>query len=112
MINRAANRPALVAAAALLVLSACGSPQRPAPPAGATSTPAPRPRLLVFSRTAAFRHASIAAGVATLRDLGAANGFGVDATEDAAAFTSSNLGRYRAIVFLSTTGDVLNPDQE
>ncbi|MBK9977333.1 MAG: ThuA domain-containing protein [Gemmatimonadetes bacterium] len=36
----------------------------------------------------------------------------MDLTEDAAAFTDRNLKRYRAVVFLSTTGDVLNPTQE
>ena len=66
-------------------------------------------RVLVFSRTAGFRHDSIPEGVAAIRDLGTSNGFTVDATEDANAFTSRNLRRYDAVVFLSTTGDVLDP---
>ncbi|MFP5285580.1 MAG: ThuA domain-containing protein, partial [Thermoanaerobaculia bacterium] len=69
-------------------------------------------RILVFSRTAGFRHASIEPGIAALRELGAANGFEVDATEDAGQFTPANLGRYKAVVFLSTTGDVLNGEQQ
>ena len=44
--------------------------------------------------------------------LGADNGFTVDATEDAAAFTTGNLARYEAVVFLNTTGDVLNAEQQ
>ena len=36
----------------------------------------------------------------------------MDATEDAAAFTPENLGRYRAIVFLNTSGDVLDERQK
>jgi type 1 glutamine amidotransferase len=69
-------------------------------------------RVLVFSRTAGFRHASIPDGVAAVRRLGAANGFGVDATEDAALFTDENLARYDAVIWLSTTGDVLDAGQQ
>lgn len=65
------------------------------------------PRLLVYSRTAGYRHASIPAGIAALRRLGEEAGFGVDATEDPAAFTDGGLCRYAAVVFLSTSGDVL-----
>ncbi len=65
-------------------------------------------RILVFSKTAGFRHSSIGAGLAAIRKLGQENAFSVDATEDAGAFTSKNLARYRAIVFLNTTGDVLD----
>jgi type 1 glutamine amidotransferase len=69
-------------------------------------------RVLVFSKTAGFRHDSIPEGITAVRELGAAHGFRVDATEDAGAFTTRNLGRYAAVVFLSTTGDVLNPAQQ
>jgi type 1 glutamine amidotransferase len=75
--------------------------------------PQTRPdRILVFSKTTGFRHGSIEPGIAALRNLGAANGFEVDATEDAGQFTTANLGRYGAVVFLSTTGDVLNDAQQ
>ena len=69
-------------------------------------------RVLVFSKTAGFRHSSIAAGIAAVRKLGQENAFAVDATEDAAAFTSKNLARYRTVVFLNTTGDVLDGAQQ
>jgi type 1 glutamine amidotransferase len=72
----------------------------------------PKPRVLVFTKTAGFRHESIPAAIAAVRDLGAANGFVVDATEDSDAFTNANLARYDAIVFLMTTGDVLDERQE
>ncbi|MEA2705966.1 MAG: hypothetical protein QOH22_754, partial [Gemmatimonadaceae bacterium] len=68
-------------------------------------------RVLVFSKTAGFRHSSIGVGRAAIRKLGEENGFSVDTTEDASAFTSKNLGRYRAVVFLNTTGDVLDAAQ-
>src|SRR5207302_3641097 len=67
-----------------------------------------QPRVLVFSKTAGFRHTSIGVGIAAVKKLGQENGFAVDATEDAGAFTSKNLARYNAVVFLSTTGDVLD----
>jgi type 1 glutamine amidotransferase len=63
------------------------------------------PALLVYTRTTDYRHDSIPAGVAALRSLG---GFDVDATEDPAAFEEP-LDRYAAVVFLSTSGEVLTP---
>ena len=71
-----------------------------------------QPRVLVFSKTAGFRHTSIGVGIAAVKTLGQDNGFSVDATEDAGAFTSKNLARYRAVVFLNTTGDVLDAAQQ
>src|SRR5215831_3187255 len=71
-----------------------------------------QPRVLVFSKTAGFRHSSIEPGIVAIKKLGQTNGFVVDATEDATAFTDTNLKRYSAVVWLSTTGDVLNPTQE
>ncbi|MFE0517379.1 ThuA domain-containing protein [Streptomyces sp. NPDC058954] len=78
----------------------------------AASHPAEGKRVLVFSKTAGFRHDSIPDGVAAVRQLGSEGGFTVDATEDATAFTAKNLRRYDAVVFLSTTGDVLDADQQ
>jgi cytochrome c len=70
------------------------------------------PRVLVFSKTAAFRHSSIGVGIAAIRKLGQENGFAVDTTEDAGAFTANTLRRYAAVVFLNTTGDVLDASQQ
>ena len=66
----------------------------------------------MFSKTAGFRHDSIPTGIQTIRDLGTANGFTVTATEDSNVFTTSQLANYKAVVFLSTTGDVLNASQQ
>ncbi len=74
--------------------------------------PPKQDRVLVFSKTEAFRHASIETGVEAIRQLGDEHGFGVDATEDAAMFTENNLKNYRAVIFLNTTGDVLDPSQQ
>ncbi len=70
-------------------------------------------RVLVFSKTTGFRHAAqINAGTALIKSLGSAHGFAVDATEDASRFAASNLGQYAAVVFLNTTGDVLEAAQQ
>jgi cytochrome c len=73
---------------------------------------AQQPRVLVFSKTAGFRHTSIETGVALVKKIGAEQGFAVDATEDATVFNDVNLRRYRAVVFMSTTGDVLDAVQQ
>ncbi|MFJ6695086.1 ThuA domain-containing protein [Streptomyces sp. NPDC091272] len=69
-------------------------------------------RVLVFSKTGGFRHDSIPEGVAALKELGRTSNITVDSTEEAAQFTTSNLARYDAVVFMSTTGEVLNTDQQ
>ncbi len=69
-------------------------------------------RVLVFSKTAGFRHDSIADGIAAISRLGRENGFAVDASEDAEVFGDANLSRYAAVVFLSTAGDVFNAAQQ
>ena len=70
------------------------------------------PRLLVFTKTAGFVHNSIPEGVAALQKMAAENNWTIDTTSDAGLFTSDNLKKYNAIVFLSTTGDVLNDAQQ
>ncbi|HWO67756.1 MAG TPA: ThuA domain-containing protein [Umezawaea sp.] len=98
-------RKALGVAAAALVAAAVGA----APTAEAADAPYD---VLVFSKTAGFRHAAIPNGIQLIRDLGAANSFTVTATEDSAQFTAANLARYEAVVFLNTTGDVLDATQQ
>lgn len=78
----------------------------------ATSLANPTPSVLVFSKTAGFRHSSIEKGVKTIQAIGAKHGWKVQATEDANAFTAENLAKFDVVVFLCTTGDVLNPTQQ
>jgi len=73
------------------------------------STPA---RILVFTKTAGFVHSSIPAGKAAIMKLGQENKFQVDTTSDANYFTEDSLKNYSAVVFLSTTMNVLNSYQE
>ena len=69
-------------------------------------------KILVFSKTTGFRHDSIPDGIAMIRNLGAQNQFAVDTSEDASVFSDANLANYKAVVFLNTSGDVLNDMQK
>jgi cytochrome c len=105
-----------VAPLPFLLALACSDPPPPAqapPPKVFTVEGAPgAANLLVFSRTAAFRHDSIEDAVAALLELARQRGWSMTATEDASYFTDENLAAHGAVVFLMTTGDVLNGQQE
>ncbi|HEX6541072.1 MAG TPA: ThuA domain-containing protein [Ktedonobacterales bacterium] len=114
----------LALAALLVSISACGSggSGQPTLPSlrslptrtscAATPTRICPARLLVFSKTAEFRHPSIPAAQEAIRRMVAAHGWSADFTEDAAAFTDTRLARYDAVIFLLTTGDVLNTAEQ
>lgn len=69
-------------------------------------------RILVFSRTLGFHHASIPTGIAAIQKIGKDNNLEVDTTTDANYFNAKQLNKYAAVVFLSTTGNVLNDEQQ
>ncbi|MDF2430889.1 MAG: uncharacterized protein JWP44_520 [Mucilaginibacter sp.] len=75
-------------------------------------TIAAKPKVLIFSKTAGFHHTSIPAGIAAVTKLGQENNFDVDTTTDSKKFTYNNLKQYAAVIFLNTTGDVLNDQQQ
>ncbi|MFE9339801.1 ThuA domain-containing protein [Streptomyces sp. NPDC007063] len=109
--NRASTpRARLALAAGALLAGVLAAPSQAAQSHGGHEQTAGS--VLVFSKTAGYRHESIPDGIAAVRELGAEHGFTVDATENAAAFTPKKLARYDAVVFLSTTGDVLGPRQQ
>jgi len=68
-------------------------------------------RVLLFSKTAGFRHTSIPVGIECVREVlsGTAT---VEATEDSSRFNDAELATFAAVVFLSTTGDVLDPSEQ
>lgn len=68
--------------------------------------------VLVFSKTAGFRHGSIPTGIEAVEKLGEENGFSVTATEDASVFNDADLAEYEVVLWLSTTGDVLDEGQQ
>lgn len=77
-----------------------------------TEAGGPAFRVLVFSKTTGFRHASIANGIAAIQMLGDEGGFAVDASEDDRLFTDAGLRGYDVVVFLSTTGNILDADEK
>jgi type 1 glutamine amidotransferase len=78
----------------------------------AASLSAQQYSVLVFAKTTGFRHSSIPNGIAAIWQLGAKNGFSVTATDDSSVFTAANLAKYKAVIFLNTTGDILDADQK
>lgn len=69
-------------------------------------------RILVFTKTAGFRHIdAIEAGIPALKKLGETRGFTVDTTEDAGRFNEEDLKRYRAVIFLNVSGEVFDAEQ-
>jgi cytochrome c len=68
--------------------------------------------VLVFSKTESFRHESIPSGKRAIIELGNQHGFSVDTTENAEIFEEKNLRKYNVVIFLNTTGDVLNDAQQ
>jgi len=71
-----------------------------------------KPKVLIFSKTAGFHHNSIAVGIPAIIKLGQENNFDVDTTTNSTKFTTENLKQYAAVIFLSTSGDVLNDEQQ
>ncbi len=68
--------------------------------------------MLVFSRTAGFRHDSISSGVAMMQNMVNANeNWTATFSEDSALF-DGNLSRFDIIILLNTTGDIFNNQQQ
>ncbi|CAK7565740.1 MAG: hypothetical protein SEPTF4163_003665 [Sporothrix epigloea] len=73
--------------------------------------------VLVFSKTVAYRHKSIEAGIRAFQALAEASAnthhpFIVEASEDAeTTFTTTNLARYRVIILLQASGVFLTSEQ-
>jgi len=110
-----AKLPALLACLGLATtaLGGCGVPKPvEQPPPACPDRAASTFNVLVFSRTAVFRHESIPDAVAALQSLQAVGGYQAAATENPQAFTPEGLSCYQVVVFLLTTGDVLNDVQQ
>ena len=69
-------------------------------------------KVLVFSKTAGYRHGSIEAGIAAIKKLGVEKGYKVTHTENARYFVEDSLKQYGTVIFLNTTGDLLNEPQQ
>lgn len=69
-------------------------------------------RLLLMTKTAGFRHASIPQGIAAVHLLAEERGWEVTPTEDASEFNEATLSGFDAVMFLSTTGDILDATEQ
>lgn len=69
-------------------------------------------KVLVFSKTNGWRHKSIPNGILGLKKIGIENNWQMDFSEDSLVFKMENLSKYKLIIFLNTTGDILGPDEE
>ncbi len=68
--------------------------------------------VLIFSETAGWRHKSIEVGVEALKKLTAENGLKSFSSEDSSVFNDKQLKQVSAVVFLNTTGDILNDAEQ
>jgi uncharacterized protein len=68
----------------------------------------PQQRILLFTKTTGYRHASLVEGVELVQACASNSGVTVDQTEDETDFNSANLDRYDAVVWLQVSGDVLD----
>jgi type 1 glutamine amidotransferase len=85
--------------------------------AGAVAASAAQKKILVYTRSytpdgKGYVHDNIAASVAAIRKMGAANGFGMDASDDPTVFTAANLKQYRALVFSNSNNVAFDSDAQ
>jgi type 1 glutamine amidotransferase len=69
-------------------------------------------KALLFTKTAGFHHTAIHEGVAGVRNLAARHNFSVDWQENASVFNEKSLKNYDVVIFLNTTGDILNAEEQ
>jgi cytochrome c len=69
-------------------------------------------RILVFTKTLGWRHSSIPDGIKALEKMAKEHDLLMDTTENADNFNEENLRNYKAVIFLNTSGDVLNKEQQ
>lgn len=82
-------------------------------PAEPYAKPAKARKVLVFSKTAGFRHQSIATGKVALTEMGKKTGaFEAVISDDLENFEPKNIDQFDAIVFLCTTMDPFSPSPE
>ena len=69
-------------------------------------------KVLLFTKTNGWHHESIHEGVEAIRKLGERNFFTVEWQEMPTVFNDKKLSEFQVIIFLNTTGDILNNDQQ
>ena len=69
-------------------------------------------KVMLFTKTDGFHHQSIHEGVDGVRQLASRHNFVVDWQENASVFSDKGLESFQAVIFLNTTGNVLNDEQQ
>lgn len=69
-------------------------------------------RVLMFTKTAGFRHASIATAWRVMPQVAEEYGFELTVTEDSRLFSDENLAQYDVLAFVLTTGTVLSLEEK
>ena len=69
-------------------------------------------KVLLFVKTKGYHHESIPAGIAAIEKIGKENNFSVDVDSNSNVFNDDDLKKYKAVIFLSTTGNILNSDEQ
>lgn len=69
-------------------------------------------KVLLFTKTAGWHHQSLLEGVSAMKGLARKHHFELEWHEDAQKFSDESLQSYDAVIFLNTTGDVLNLKQQ
>jgi type 1 glutamine amidotransferase len=68
--------------------------------------------VLLFTKTSEWHHESINAGVTAIQKLADIHFFYLEWHEDAKRINDENLKKFDVIIFLNTTGDILNEEQQ
>ncbi len=70
-------------------------------------------RVLVYTKNGkGYVHDNIAASVAAIKQLGAANNFAVDVSDDPTVFTDQNLKQYKALVFNNVNNEIFDNEEQ
>lgn len=72
----------------------------------------PPPHILLFTKTAGFRHDSIPDGIAAVKSIIEKRGWELTASEDSSLMRPEVLANVAAVMFLSTTGDILSEAEQ
>lgn len=69
-------------------------------------------KVLLITETAGWHHESIDYGIIAINELAATHNFEVDRQQKAVKITSEKLSKYDTVIFLSTTADIFDDEEQ
>jgi len=69
-------------------------------------------QVIIFSETEGFRHNSIENGIQAIQQIGNQLNFKSITSQDSRFFTENDLSEIDLVIFLNTTGDILNVEEQ